>query len=168
MDKSNQICGTQLIYGGVESPRVFVFETKREEAAIKNSKIPFVTDEGYKIYKNETFGDYTAVLAYSKLSPAMLSDTILNEQEKAEIIEDSVKSILNSVIFDPSLPVPWQLARADFDTTFLQAIDLGRGIEVLEWFSIASLKCDHPDLPAILEGAQREWEDPIYDAERYS
>lgn len=130
-----------------------MFETRREESAIKNSKIPFVTDEGYKIYKNETFGDYTAVLAYSKLSPAMLTDPILNEQEKAEIIEDSVKSILNSVIFDPSLPVPWQLRRPDFDSTFLKAIDLGRGIEILEWFSIASLKCDHPDLPQILEAS---------------
>lgn len=107
MDKSNQICGTQFVYGGAESPRVFVFENKREESAIKSSKIPFVEDEGYKIYKNETFGDYTAVLAYSKLSGAMLTDTILNGQEKAEIIEDSVKAILNSVVFDPALPVPW-------------------------------------------------------------
>lgn len=73
-----------------------------------------MTDEGYKIYKNETYGQYTAILAYSKLSPAMLSDSILNGQEKAEIIEDAVKAILNSVIFDPSMAMPWQLKRADF------------------------------------------------------
>jgi hypothetical protein len=82
-------------------------DNRNEESAIKNSKIPFVTDEGYKIYKNETFGQYTAILAYSKLAPAMLTDTILSGQEKAEIIEDAVKAILNSVVFDPSMPVPW-------------------------------------------------------------
>ena len=58
---------------------MFIFENKKEESAIKTSKVPFVADEGYKIYKNETYGDYTAVLAYSKLSEAMLADTILNE-----------------------------------------------------------------------------------------
>ena len=77
-DKSNQICGTQLVYGGAGGPRVFVFDSRSEESAIKKSKIPFVIDEGYKIYKNETFADYTAVLAYSRLPPAMLNDDILN------------------------------------------------------------------------------------------
>lgn len=41
------------------------------------------------------------------MSEGLLNDTILNHQEKAEIIEDSVKSILNSVVFDPTLSVPW-------------------------------------------------------------
>jgi len=77
MDKFNVISGTQFVYGGTEGPRVFILDNKQEESAIKNSKIPFVTDEGYKIYKNETFGQYTAILAYSKLAPAMLSDSIL-------------------------------------------------------------------------------------------
>jgi hypothetical protein len=79
MDKSNQICGTQLIYGGTIRPRVFIFDNGRERTAIKKSLIPFITDEGYQIFKNETYGDYTAVLAYSKLSSAMFSDIILNE-----------------------------------------------------------------------------------------
>ena len=79
LDKSNQICGTQFIYGGTISPRVFIFKNENETGAIKNSVTPFITDEGYKIFKNETYGDYTAVLAYSKMSSAMLSDTILNE-----------------------------------------------------------------------------------------
>lgn len=147
---------------------MFIFENKTEESCIKKSKIPFVVDEGYKIYKNETYAEYTGVLAYSKLSEAMLSDSILNEQEKAEIIEDSVKSILNSVVFDPTLPVPWELKRADFGSTFLKAIDLGRGIEILEWFSIVSLKCDSNDLESILEECKREYEDPTADAERFS
>lgn len=42
-------------------------DNRTEESAIKNSKIPFVTDEGYKIYKNETYGQYTGIVAYSKL-----------------------------------------------------------------------------------------------------
>ena len=75
----------------------------------------------------------------------MLADTILNDQEKAEIIEDSVKSILNSVVFDPTLAVPWQLRDSDYNTAFLQAIDVGRGIEIFEWFSLATLKADHDD-----------------------
>lgn len=78
-----------------------------EESALKKSKMPFVTDEGYKIYKNETFADYTAVLAYARLSRAMLDDDILTGSEKVEVIEDNVKAILNSVVFDPSLAFPW-------------------------------------------------------------
>jgi hypothetical protein len=78
MDKFNVISGTQFVYGGADGPRVFVLDNKKEESAIKNSKIPFVTDEGYKIYKNETYGAYTAILAYSKLAPAMLTDSILS------------------------------------------------------------------------------------------
>lgn len=107
MDKSNVISGTQFVYGGTECARIFVMDSTKEESAIKNSKIPFVTDEGYKIYKNETYGQYTAILAYSKLAPAMLTDTILTGQEKAEIIEDAVKAILNSVVFDPAMANPW-------------------------------------------------------------
>ena len=86
---------------------MFIFENKKEESAIKTSKVPFVADDGYKIYKNETYGQYTAILAYSKLAPAMLTDTILTGQEKAEIIEDAVKAILNSVVFDPAMANPW-------------------------------------------------------------
>lgn len=54
------------------------------------------------------------------------------------------------------------------DPTFLQAIDLGRGIEILEWFSIVSLKCDSPDLEYIFSLAKREYEGQDYDANRYS
>lgn len=49
------------------------------------------------------------MLAYSRLSRALLDDDILTGQEKVEVIEDSVKAILNSVVFDPSLAFPWQL-----------------------------------------------------------
>lgn len=78
MDKSNVICGSQFVYGGSSGARVFIMDSRTEESAIKNSKIPFVTDEGYKIYKNETYGQYTAIVAYSKLPQAMLDDSILN------------------------------------------------------------------------------------------
>jgi len=78
MDKSNQIIGTQLIYGDATCPRVFIFENEKEKSVPKGSKIPFIVDEGYKIYKDEKFGAYTAILAYSKISNGLLSDTILN------------------------------------------------------------------------------------------
>lgn len=78
MDKSNMICGTQFVYGGTQGARVFVLDNRNEESAIKTSKIPFVTDEGYKIYKNETYGQYTGIVAYSKLPQAMLVDSILS------------------------------------------------------------------------------------------
>lgn len=107
MDKSNQIIGTQLLYGDANKPTVFIMENAVEVTHPKGSKIPFVKEEGYKIYKNETYGDYTGVLVYSKMSDGLLNDSILNHQEKAEIIEDSVKSILNSVVFDPSLSIPF-------------------------------------------------------------
>ena len=72
------------------------------------------------------------------------------------------------MVFDPSLPFPWQLKQENIDPAFLKAIDLGRGVEVLEWFSIVSLKCDSPDLEYIFTEAKREYEDHNYDAERYS
>ena len=147
---------------------MFIFDNNTETAAEKSSKTPFVKDEGYKIYKNETYGDYSAVLAYSKMSNAMLADTILNDQEKAEIIEDSVKAILNSVVFDPTLAVPWQLRDSDYNTAFLQAIDVGRGIEIFEWFSLATLKADHDDQVDMYDQCKREYEGYAFDKERHS
>lgn len=34
----------------------------------------------------------------------------------------------------------------DYNKEFLQIIDIGRGIEILDWFSIVSIKMDNPDL----------------------
>lgn len=98
----------------------------------------------------------------------MLVDSILNGQEKAEIIEDAVKAILNSVVFDPSMAVPSELRRSDFESAFLKAFDLGRGVEVLEWFSLVSLKCDSDSLEKIFEDCVREYEDKAYDVDRFS
>jgi len=56
MDRSNQIKGTQFIYGDANCPSVFIFENEHEKTTPKGSKIPFVVDEGYKIYKDEKFG----------------------------------------------------------------------------------------------------------------
>lgn len=78
MDKSNQIIGSQLIYGEADHPRVFIFENSALKSEPKGSKIPYVVDEGYKVFKDEKFGAYTAILVYSKMSEALLDDTILN------------------------------------------------------------------------------------------
>lgn len=98
------------------------------------------------------------------MSESLLSDKILNHQEKAEIIEDSVKSILNSVVFDPTLSVPWLLKEKDYNNDFLKIIDIGRGVEIFDWFSITSLKMDNSDLESIMEIAKRHDED---DHKRY-
>lgn len=168
MDNKNRICGTQFIYGGRESTRVYIIDGKKEDSVNSLSKTPFVSNEGYKIYKNSTYGEHTAVLAYSKLSPEIMADTVLSKYEKANILEDSIKALLNSVIFDPSIPIPYQLGSAEFDPTFMKAIDLGRGMEILEWFSLVSLKCDSDDLSEILDKAKRKYDDNKYDAERFS
>jgi hypothetical protein len=78
MDKSNQIIGTQFIYGDATCPSVFIFENAQEKTQPKGSKIPFIVDEGYKIYKDEKFGSYKGILVYAKMSEALLSDKILN------------------------------------------------------------------------------------------
>lgn len=70
-----------------------------------------------------------------------------------------MKAILNSVVYDPTLSVPWQLRLKDYNPEFLKIIDLGRGVEVLEWFSIASIKMDNDDLEQTYEDAKRIDED---------
>lgn len=44
MDKRNRICGTQLIYGGTISTRVFVIENVMPGYINTTSSCPFVTD----------------------------------------------------------------------------------------------------------------------------
>lgn len=47
MDKTNQIIGTQLIYGDARNPRTYIFENAVERSTPKGSKIAFIVDEGY-------------------------------------------------------------------------------------------------------------------------
>lgn len=109
LDETNQIQGIQLIVGTGASPQVYILPKKDEKVTNRVSKIPLVKNVGYKLYKDETNHSYNAVMAYTQLTKAMQVDKLLNDNERIEILEDSVRSVLNTVVFDPAIPVPVEL-----------------------------------------------------------
>jgi len=116
------------------------------------------------VYKDETNHSYTAVMAFCQLTKAMQVDKLLNDNERIEILEDSVRAVLNTVVFDPSIPVPEELKDRNFNETFLKQIDLGRGCEVIDWFSFASLMSNNDELQNTLDNCHRPYG---YDPERF-
>lgn len=117
------------------------------------------------MFKDESTFEYSAVLAYTHLTKAMQHDQSLNDQDRLEILEDSVKAVLNSVIFDPTIPAPSQTKDRNYNEQFLKFIDIGRGVEVFDWFSTVSMKATSDELYSMLESCRRPEE--IY-TERYS
>ena len=117
------------------------------------------------MFKDESTFEYSAVLAYTHLTKAMQHDQSLNDQDRLEILEDSVKAVLNSVIFDPTIPAPSQTKDRNYNEQFLKFIDIGRGVEVFDWFSTVSMKATSDELYSMLESSRRPEE--IY-TERYS
>lgn len=80
-------------------------------------------------------------------------------------MEDSVKAVLNSVIFDPTVPAPTSTKDRNYNDRFLKFIDIGRGVEVFDWYSTVSIKATSDELYSLLESSRRT--EDIY-TERYS
>jgi len=155
LDSTNKICGTQIVVGTGRSAQVFVIEKAEERASNRVSKIPLTKNQGYKLYKDESTLEYSAIMGYSHLTKAMQHDLSLNDQDRIEILEDSVRAVLNSVIFDPTVPVPVEAKDRNYNEKFLKYIDIGRGVEIFDWFSVVSLKSTSEDLQDLLEQSRR-------------
>lgn len=155
MDSTNKICGTQIIIGTGASAQLFVLEKSEERSSNRMSKIPLVKNQGYKLFKDECTHEHSAVIAFTQLTKAMQQDVCLNDQDRIEVLEDSVRSVLNAVVFDPTLPVPSEIKDRNYNEQFLKYIDIGRSVELFDWFSVVSLKCNSDDLDEILERCRR-------------
>lgn len=151
--------------GTGQEAELYVIEKSEERASNKQSKIPLTKNQGYKVFKDEGTFEYSAILAYTHLTKAMQHDTSLNDQDRIEILEDSIKAVLNSVIFDPTVPAPSQAKDRNYNETFLKYIDIGRGVEVFDWFSTVSLKSTSDELSSLLESSRRS---PEHFTEKHS
>lgn len=94
----------------------------------------------------------------------MQQDRCLNDQDRIEILEDSVRSVLNSVVFDPTIPVPAEIKDRNYNDQFMKYLDMGRGVELFDWFSLVSLKCNSAGFDEILEQCRRP---PNFELERF-
>lgn len=74
MDSTNRICGTQIILGTGQNAQLYVIEKSEERASNKMCKIPLTKNQGYKLFKDESTFEYSAVLAYTHLTKAMQHD----------------------------------------------------------------------------------------------
>lgn len=155
MDSTNKICGTQIVVGAGANAQLFVLEKSEERSSNRMSKIPLVKNQGYKLFKDECTHEYSAIIAFTQLTKAMQQDVCLNDQDRIEILEDSVRSVLNAVVFDPTLPVPSEIKDRNYNEQFLKYIDIGRSVELFDWFSVVSLKCNSDDLDELLERSRR-------------
>lgn len=67
LNSSNYIIGTQLVVKCFSSniPKIYTFANSSEKS---QTLICLLKSHGYKIYKDETNGEITAVMAYAKIS----------------------------------------------------------------------------------------------------
>ena len=65
--------------------------------------------QGYKLYRSETDGSMMAVMAYVVLGNCvyrqdMTDETSLGLMERSEVIRGALRTIMNTVIYDPIQP----------------------------------------------------------------
>ena len=72
---------------------------------------PLFNKLGYKIFRNKFNSTYQAIIVYVTLSQKLFNfgeetdcGSLLDASEKNEIIQDSIKSVLNTIVFDPMYP----------------------------------------------------------------
>lgn len=109
LDDCNHIIGSQLIIQSEEDRNskqlIFIFEnTVEDESAVPNCVL--LKRQGYKLYRDICDGKIYAVMVFVHLSDEIIdkNEDELGYMEKSEIIRGSLKSLLNSVIYDPFEP----------------------------------------------------------------
>ena len=103
---------------------------------------------GYLLYRNKRTFDLSAVLAFSSIREFMLKDrntTHLTLKETTNILEKSVKIIMNSVVLDPMAPVFRMQS-----IPFFHDYSIGSCFESLNWFCPISIKGIHEELDLLL------------------
>ena len=79
-------------------------------------------------------------MAFARLSSNCWNNAanLLSKPEQTQIITMAIKSILNSVIFDPLLPTPNLESLGDAE--FIEKFRIGRGVELFDWFSFLMIR----------------------------
>lgn len=153
LDKeTNNIIGTQLLVRRDEKneTKTYIFENKVLEDFYAPKNL-IISSQGYKIYRNEYNGDYEAVLAFVNFSKKILNDTNtkLTIAEKNEILTSTIKTICNTIIYDPLCPIPDLNDIQDVD--MIKKMKLGRPMEMFDWFSV----------PMIRKGNMKQFKDML-------
>lgn len=146
-----------------DSPLHFVFENDDSNMGEIPSNA-LLEKQDYKIYRSKTEGSIEAVMAYCKIRESVLGDQecSLDALQISGIIERSVRTVLNSVVFDPLQPMKLSHRFRCRDsqketplqahiTTYFKTNSLGRSFETLEWYSPVSIK-----------GLSQELDDLVY------
>ena len=143
----NQIIGTQLIECAEKGDHL-IFENKNDKIERKTaSYIPpntLLEKQCYKIYRDKTQGNVSHVMASVSFRESLIDDQSLMKWTHLEIqniLEQAVRSILNSVVFDP---IEHQFQSRCM--SYFQLNSLGRSFETLNWFSVISIKGQSKEL----------------------
>lgn len=108
LNSKNDIVGTQLIIMSENTKRqrqVLVFENAVERRSSMPSSV-LIDYQGYKLYRSETDGSMMAVMAYVVLGNCVYwqnvaDETSLGLMERSEVIRGALRTIMNTVIYDP-------------------------------------------------------------------
>lgn len=135
MNERNEIEGTQLVFGTSGDPSVYYFPNESEQENCSTS--PLLDKQGYRLFRNKENFELDAVMAFSQIKLAVLKDeqAQITYQDASSIVEQSVRVVLNSVIFDPMAPV-----YSSQSIKFFLQNSIGRSFESLDWFSPISIK----------------------------
>lgn len=88
--------------------QVFVFENDTE----RRSQMPcsvLIDYQGYKLYRSENDGSMMAIMAFVMIAKCvynqdMSDETCLGEMERSEVIRGALRTIMNTIIYDPLQP----------------------------------------------------------------
>lgn len=98
----HQIIGTQLIECAYPAD-IFIFENQLDTYPLNIPINPLVKKLGYKINRSRLTGEMASVMAYVSINEDLIVDKTVNlsGMQISSIIEQQVRVVLNSVIFDP-------------------------------------------------------------------
>lgn len=139
LDEHNNIHGTQLIFSSRESNPMIYYIPNTTETYKSFDMNPVIDKQGYLLYRNKLDFKLDAILAYSQIKWSILQDRVVDmtSEDASRIVEQSVRTVLNSVIFDPMGPV---FSDNSSSIKFFHQNSIGRPFESLSWFSPLSIK----------------------------
>jgi hypothetical protein len=139
LNEYNNIHGTQLIFSSRESNPMIYYIPNTTETYKSFDMNPVIDKQGYLLYRNKLDFKLDAILAYSQIKWNMLKDkqVDMTSEDASRIVEQSVRTVLNSVIFDPLGPV---FSENSSSIKFFLQNSIGRPFESLDWFSPLSIK----------------------------
>lgn len=126
-----------------EEPEIFYLENDAEKLQASIERPGIMEKTGYKIYRSQTSceDELRAIMAFTQVHKGILQNNSadLRPQEISTIIEQELRVILNSVIFDPMTPI-FSSSSDNTSIHFFLQNSIGRCFESLDWFSPLCVK----------------------------